>query len=71
MNGDMICAIHMGHVCAREREEALFFASSRYMLYLASTIVVLTIDCSSRDTIHLYVYVRPPQCQNWPPQSFR
>ena len=37
----------------------LSFVSSRYVLYLESTRFILNADRSSRDDIHLYVYVRP------------
>jgi DNA invertase Pin-like site-specific DNA recombinase len=61
MFGEMICGTHMVHMGSPEREEACSFASSRYVLYLESTIVVLHIDRLSRDTIHLYGYMRPSQ----------
>jgi hypothetical protein len=58
MNGDMIYGTHMVHMSSPEREEACL-VSSHYVLCLESAIVVLNIDCSSQDTIHLYGHVRP------------
>lgn len=69
MDGDDLRGTHIVYMGSPEREEATFFcflalrqkkvASPRYVLYLESTIVVLNIDCSSRDAIYLYVYVGP------------
>lgn len=51
MNGDMICGTYMVHMGSLERKEAWYLESTMYSCSY--------IDCSSRDTIPLCVYLRP------------
>ena len=69
-NGDMICAGPTRCVwVALNARKPVPFGSSHYVLYLESTIVVLNIDCSSQDTIHLHGYVNP-HAVNWEVTDF-
>ena len=56
----MICT-HIVHMGSPEREEAVPFGPSRYVLYLESTIAFFNIDYSSEYAVLIYGYVRPSQ----------